>query len=452
MAPHGGRQGRPTLQRISSTIAGLFFATVLLGEGGCGSSPKEGVVLRMATTQQGEQLREPFRVALRGFERQHPGVRVEVVEMDDDVYQKMGLVTLFVGGTPPDLYFQWGGFQVRKWAAAGYALDLTPELEGKERERYLPFCWASCRDDQGRIALWPNTASVTTVLWYRVSLFKRLGLTPPTRWDEFLGTCERLRGAGVIPVALGNRELWPGGNFAAWMIAQYAGVQHYNDVLSLQPGTRLDDPDFVAALEFLADLQQRGLTNRGVSGVGTDEARSLLMQEKAAYDPVGDWLVSEADAGAVRDLDAMRLPRMPSQQGDDTTLLALTTGYMIHRQTSHPREAIVLLRYLSSDAVQQEWARHGHLSAVRAAGPPPDAPGGQHRLMDFMDQARASALAPDVGFDLEVSDAFLDAVSLVLGGRASPAEALAQADRQVSAMREIGSRAARDAPEGASTP
>jgi raffinose/stachyose/melibiose transport system substrate-binding protein len=393
------------------------------------------VVLRLATTQAGERMREPFAAALRGFERQHAGVRVELVEMDDEVYQKMGLITLFVGGTPPDVYFQWGGYQVRKYAAAGYALDLSGEFPEPERRRYLPYCWPSCAGNDGKIYLWPNSASLTTVLWYRVSLFRRLGLEVPRTWEQFLTTCERLRAAGVIPVAIGNRDLWPGGNFAAYVAAQTLGVARYNDLLGLRPGTRLDDPAFVSALEPLAELQRRSFLNQGVSGVSTDEARSLLAQGRAAMHPIGDWLVSDAEESTVADLDAFRLPHLPAQAGDDTTLLALTTGYMVNRTTRHPMEAKALLRFLASDAVQQEWVRHGHVSPLRAAATDPSAPRGQRRLLQFLQEARATALAPDVGFNLEVSDAFLDAASLVLGGRATPAEALAGAERQVRALR-----------------
>jgi ABC-type glycerol-3-phosphate transport system substrate-binding protein len=213
-------------------------------------------------------------------------------------------------------------------------------------------------------------------------------------------------------------------------------VPRYNELLGLKPGTRLDDPALVAALARLAELEQRGFLNQGVSGVGTDEARSLLAQGKAAMLPIGDWLVSEAEEATVADLDAFRLPRLPGQRGDDTTLLALTTGYMMNRTTRHPAEAKALLRALTSDAVQQEWVRRGHMSPLRAAAPGPDAPRGQRRLLQFLQEARASALAPDVGFNLEVSDAFLDAASLVLGGRATPTEALAGAERQVRALRQ----------------
>jgi ABC-type glycerol-3-phosphate transport system substrate-binding protein len=418
-------------------LACASLSLLVLNAPGCRAERPGGTVLRMATTQQGERMREPFRAALRGFERAHPGVRVELVEMDDDVYQKMGLVTMFVGGAPPDIYFQWGGFQVRKWAAAGYALDLTPELDAGERARYWPTCWASCAGDDGRLYLWPNTASITTVMWYRPSLFRKAGVHPPRTWAQLLTVCERLKTAGTIPIAVGNRELWPGGNFAAYVAAQFAGAERYRQVLALEPGTPMDDPQFVRALELVAELDRRGNLNRGVSGVGTDEARALLVQGRAAMHPIGDWLVGDLDPADAADYDAFRLPHLPGQRGDDTTLLALSTGHMVSRSTRHPREAVALLRHLASDAVQREWSRHGHLSAIRAAAPGAEAPAGQRRLLQFLEEARATALAPDVGFDLEVSDAFLDAVSLVLAGRETPAAALAAAETQVRALRRI---------------
>ena len=86
-------------------------------------------------------------------------------------------------------------------------------------------------------------------------------------------------------------------------------------------------------------------------------------------------------------------------------------------------------------SVQRDWARHGHVSSLLAAAPGPEAPAGQRRLLDILRETREPALAPDVGFNLEVSDAFLDAASLVLGGRAEPLKALAAADLQVRALR-----------------
>jgi len=428
-----GARRRSALARILILVAAVWLA-------GCRGPQSSGIVLRLASTPPGEQMREPFHAALHRFEQDHPGVRVDVIEMDDDVYQQMGLLTLFVGGTPPDVYFQWGGHLVRKYAAAGYALDLTDEFPPEERARFYPSTWASCRGESGQIYLWPDSASITTVLWYRKSVLREAGIAPPATWTDLLSACDRLRSRGLVPIAVGNRELWAGGNFAAAVMAKYAGVERYNRILSLEPGTRLDDPAFVQALSLLDELRARGALNQGVNGVGTDEARSLFAQGRAAMHPIGDWLVSEAKSSEVADYGAMPLPVMPGAPGDPHTLLALTTGYMINRSTPHPQECRALLRHLMSDPVQQNWARNGHLSAVRAAAPGAEAPEAQRQLLHLLEQSRATAIAPDVGFDQEVSDALLDAISLVLGGRSTPAAALAAADRQVRALREAPRR------------
>ncbi len=355
--------------------------------------------------------------------------------MDDDVYQKMGLLTLFVGGTPPDIYFQWGGFQVRQYAAAGYALDLSSEFPPERRSEYLATCWPSATQDDGRVFLWPNSASVTVVLWYRKSIFQKHGLESADTWADFLALCRKARDAGLVPLAVGNRELWPGANLAAGLAARQAGSAGYRAVLGLDRTRRLDDPAFLAAFTALDDLRAQGFISTGPNGVGVDEARSLLEQGRAALHPTGDWLASEVDPADAADLDCFRLPVLPDQQGDPSALLALSTGYMIYRQTRHPELCLELLRHLGSAPVQREFTRHGHLSGLRALGPESDASGGARRIWGFLEEAKETALAPDIGFNLEVSDAFLDAVSLLLDGRQSPAAALQAAERQIAALR-----------------
>lgn len=417
---------------LRGVSAGVLAAAAVAG---CRHAASGRVVLRLAVPNVGERMRRPFREALARFEAAHPGVRVQLLEMSDEIYQQMGLATLFTGGTPPDVYFQWGGFGVRRYAAAGYALDLTPRLDAAERDRYYPGCWRSCSGADGRLYLWPDSASISTLFWYRRGDLRRLGLRAPESWDALLRCGERFRAAGMIPIAVGNRELWPGGNLGAYLAAQYAGVAAYNDILGLRPGRRLDDPRFVAALGRLAELRERGFLNRGVNGTGTDDARSLFTQGRAALHPIGDWLVTDAPEAEVRDLDSFRLPHCPGQAGKDGTLLGLTTGYMINRRTPHAELGAALLRFITRDEVQREWTKYGHLSAVRGAAPGPSAPAGMRRLAWFLTSAPESAVAPDVGFDPEVSDAFMDAVSRVLAGRSTPGDALAGAERQVAALR-----------------
>src|SRR5439155_14720840 len=53
-----------------------LFALCAATAAGCRRAGTSDVVLRLATTQAGERMREPFQASLTAFERQHPGVRV----------------------------------------------------------------------------------------------------------------------------------------------------------------------------------------------------------------------------------------------------------------------------------------------------------------------------------------------------------------------------------------
>ena len=52
-------------------------------------------------------------------------------------------------------------------------------------------------------------------------------------------------------------------------------------------------------------------------------------------------------------------------------------------------------------------------------------------LNRMLNEAPAIVLPPDTGYDLKMADAFYQGIAAVLGGQATPAEALAEIDRKL---------------------
>ena len=68
----------------------------------------------------------------------------------------------------------------------------------------LEFCRSAAK-------LWALPADVAAVvLWYNREIFAEHGVGPPATYAEFVATCEKLKAAGVTPLALGNSDCWPG--------------------------------------------------------------------------------------------------------------------------------------------------------------------------------------------------------------------------------------------------
>ncbi|KRB96447.1 ABC transporter substrate-binding protein [Duganella sp. Root198D2] len=66
---------------------------------------------------------------------------------------------------------------------------------------------------------------------YRKSLFKRLGIAPPTTWDAFLRTCERLSAEGVTPIGLGAAANWPAAGWFDYLDLRLNGLDFHRKVM-----------------------------------------------------------------------------------------------------------------------------------------------------------------------------------------------------------------------------
>ena len=48
-------------------------------------------------------------------------------------------------------------------------------------------------------------------VWYNKELFEKAGIdAPPATWDEFLADVQKLKDAGITPIAVGEKDKWPG--------------------------------------------------------------------------------------------------------------------------------------------------------------------------------------------------------------------------------------------------
>ncbi|SFG67857.1 carbohydrate ABC transporter substrate-binding protein, CUT1 family [Duganella sp. CF458] len=66
---------------------------------------------------------------------------------------------------------------------------------------------------------------------YRKSLFKRLGIKPPSTWDEFLHVCERLSAQGVTPIGLGASANWPAAGWFDYFDLRLNGLEFHRKLL-----------------------------------------------------------------------------------------------------------------------------------------------------------------------------------------------------------------------------
>ena len=319
--------------RRRSIVAGSSAAAVLAVAGTTGGALAQDQTLRVAMGSPGEAGIRVWDSVAAQFEANHPGVKVEMNYMDDDLYETIGLQNLLAGRNAPDIYFEWTGSRMAQRYADGYAADLTQAVTSGPLAGIVdPAVLASASVD-GKVVLMPHTADVTNVLWYNVPLLAEHGITPPTTWAELLAACDTLSAAGITPIASGNKDLWAAGNWLAHQSSRVVGEDVYDATLG---GTgKFATPEWEQAFGYIAELTAHHCVNESVNAVDDNAGAQLFFQGKAAMHPIGSWLVSWAiDEAPDLQFDFVNLPAMPEgSKGNQDSVMGVETGYIVNAKS-----------------------------------------------------------------------------------------------------------------------
>ncbi len=291
----------------------------------------------------------------------HPNVTFKIEQIETNDLQRTRVPAALQSGDAPDIFQAWGGGEMVQQVDAGYLMSLSDKI---------PDAVASLG---GAVAPWtvdgvtygmPYTFGVEGI-WYRKSLFEQAGITSePKTMDELSADVQKLKDAGIIPIAVGAGDKWPAAHWwynfalrscAPGVIPDSAKSLDFSDPCFLQAGEDLQA--FIATDPF-----QPQFTATQAQQIPTSSA-GLVATGKAAMELMGHWNLGvyrgfgEDDAAkqAIEDdLGWFAFPATSSGKGDPTAALGGGDGFACYKDA--PVECADFLAYLTSVDVQKAYA------------------------------------------------------------------------------------------------
>jgi raffinose/stachyose/melibiose transport system substrate-binding protein len=419
-------KGKKLVAVIASSLLGLAVIT------GCSSSDSADKILRIATPSLGEKELPVWEAAKAAYEAENEGWTVEFIQQDDDLYSTVGLPTLLNGKNSPDAYFEWSGARLDQRVAEGYAADISGDIESSGLKDLFTDGAFAGYDSGGKLSMIPRARDVTNVLWYNVDMFAKNGVTPPKTWDELNAACAKFVAAKVNCFVQGNKDLWTVGNWGGHIISRVTGEALYAE--TLQKSKPMNSPEFVKGLTVLADLAKAGYVNESVNSIADNEAASQFFQGKAAFHPIGSWLIG-TQQGEAPDfkMDFINLPAISDGAGDQNSIMAVYTGYIVNEKSTKKTEVMNFFKVLYNAENAKQIADAGTLLLVKSLA------GGAldpltEKVNALLNGATVVVAPPDTGFELPVADALNAAQAEAIGGKSTPQAALDAAQEKVAAL------------------
>lgn len=353
---------------LSSLLAIMLLFFAACGNNSAGNTPGKVTITwwHISTT---DPLLSAWQNLANQYMQMHPNVQIKIVVLANDPF-KTKLNTAMQAGTPPDIFQSWGGGVLQQYAAAGLMKDITPDLQSGGWGDSFGQAALNLYSYQGHYYGVPWDMGAVG-FWYNKALFAKAGITqPPATWDDFLNVVKQLKAAGITPIALGEKDEWPGAFYWEYLAVRLGGKTAFDKAYSRNGGA-FTDPPYIAAGQYLQQLVALKPFQNGFLGAGYDaDERPTMGNGKAAMELMGQWAPSNDAASAADkkgpDLGFFPFPSIPGGAGAPTDVLGGGNGFGIGKNA--PPEAIDFVKFLTSADNQRALAQKGALTPpVKAA-------------------------------------------------------------------------------------
>ena len=195
-----------------------------------------------------------------------------------------------VSGNPPAAA-QIKGPAIQEWAAEGVLANLDAVAQAEKWDSLLPKVVADVMKYKGHYVAVPVNVHRVNWMWANAAVLKQAGVAGmPKSWDEFFVAADKVKKAGLIAVAHGGQN-WQDFTTFESVVLGVGGAKFYSDALVKLDPTALSSDTMKRSLETFRKV--KGYTDAAAPGRDWNLATAMVMQEKAAFQFMGDWAKGE---------------------------------------------------------------------------------------------------------------------------------------------------------------
>ncbi|MBP9907196.1 MAG: carbohydrate ABC transporter substrate-binding protein [Rhodoferax sp.] len=198
-----------------------------------------------------------------------------------------------VAGNPPAAA-QIKGPAIQEWASEGVLANLDATAKAEKWDSLLPAVVADVMKYKGNYVAAPVNVHRVNWMWANSAVLKKAGVAAaPKTWDEFFAAAEKVKKAGLIPVAHGGQN-WQDFTTFESVVLGVGGAKFFQDALIKLDQKALTSPTMTKSLETFRKV--KSYTDPASPGRDWNLATAMVIQEKAAFQFMGDWAKGEFTA------------------------------------------------------------------------------------------------------------------------------------------------------------
>lgn len=202
-------------------------------------------------------------------------------------------INRIIGGNPPAAMQFNLGKQFDDLVSNGLLRNLDPLAEKYGWKQTINPILIQAVTRHGHMYAIPVDIHSNTWLWYSPTILQKIGAQPPKSWGELLADMAAAKKAGYIPLAQAGDAWTQMLTFFNVLIGE-GGKDLYLKVIKDRDVAAVKSPAFLKVAETFGKM--RDYVDNGMQGRQWNQAIALVINNKAAFNFMGDWAKGEVIA------------------------------------------------------------------------------------------------------------------------------------------------------------
>jgi len=262
-------------------------------------------------------------------------------------------------------------------------------------------------------------------------MFAEHGWTIGGSWADFEALLQKIKDAGLEPLAVGPRNGANGGHLMGNFLQAAAGSTVMGEVVSGKKAWT--DPEPLLGAERVVDFAQKGFISPQMAGLDQEGAMRMWINERAAIFFGGPWFIGNARAGEYP-LDNMGFATIPSDiEGESKPTGGIGWSWMIPTSSKQPELAAKWIDFILSDEVMRYRAEHPTGNQISPREMPDIKPVVPVMVDVFAAAAKGVGYNPSVYVPGSATDTYFQVIQGLIGGQVSAADGMAQLQAKMPA-------------------
>jgi len=304
------------------------------------------------------------------FAAKNPGVTVKELVVTGQGDMRGPMRTALLGGEKVDIIINtWPAFRA-ELADAGLLRPIDDLWTAADLGSQLDQSWRDLSSTAGVTYGVTYTYGDRSAVWYKTAHLEKAGVTPPTTWEEFLGSLDKLKAAGfAAPIAM-PAKYWAHGEWFETLLLRTGGVEAAAKLAAHEiPWT---DEVVKTTLRKYAELLKAGCCGTPEQMFAGDwdySADQIFTADASNYLMIGMWMNARAinDYKLKEGVDYSIFQFPALGLGHDDTSSVDAKEVMVTSNGNNPAAAEAFLTYMVTKDAADILAKYGYASPSKSA-------------------------------------------------------------------------------------